>query len=212
MQAPPYQIKAGGAMNSTISRIATALGALLILASCGGTAPVGDPPLAGARIGGPFALTDQDGKTVRDTDFAGKYRLVYFGYTFCPDVCPVDVAKMGAVMKALDKSDPALAAKLVPIFISVDTRRDTPAVLKSFIRNFDPRIIGLTGTPEAIGAVAKAYAVPFTIHDPVAAGTGYLVDHGTITYLMGPKGEPIAALSHDMTPEDMIVDIKKWVK
>jgi len=203
-------------MNSKFSRIATALTAallpMLLLASCGGTTTPSEPPLQGARIGGPFTLTDQDGKTVRDSDFAGKYRLVYFGYTFCPDVCPMDVAKMGAVMKALDQSDPALAAKIVPIFISVDSKRDTPAVLKRFVGNFDSRIIGLTGSPEAIAAVAKAYAVPFEIHDPVAAGTGYLVDHGTITYLMGPKGEPIAPLSHDMTPEQMTADIKKWVK
>ena len=199
-------------MNSKIPRFWAALAAISLLASCGAPPGPSEPPLQGARIGGPFTLTDQDGKTVRDTDFAGKYRLVYFGYTFCPDVCPMDVAKMGATMKALDKSDPALAAKIVPIFISVDTKRDSPAVLKSFVGNFDPRIIGLTGSPEAIAAVAKAYGVPFKIHDPVAAETGYLVDHGTLTYLMGPKGEPIALLSHEMTPEQMTAEIKKWVK
>ena len=212
LQAQLYQIKAGIAMNSTFPRIATALAAALILSSCGGTAQPSEPPLAGARIGGPFALTDQNGKTVRDTDFAGKYRLVYFGYTFCPDVCPNDMLKVTAVMRGLDKSDPAIAAKLVPIFITVDPARDTPKELKQFASNFDSRLVALTGSPEAIAAVARAYAVPFAAQKPVTPGGGYLVDHGTITYLMGPKGEPIAPLSHEMTPETMTAEIKKWVR
>lgn len=212
LQAAAYQIKAGGAMNSNLSRIATALAAALILSSCGGASQPGEPPLAGARVGGPFALTDQNGKTVRDVDFAGKYRLVYFGYTFCPDVCPNDMLKVTSVMRGLDKSDPAIAAKLVPIFITVDPARDTPKELKQFASNFDSRLVALTGTPDAIAAVAKAYAVPFSAQEPKSPGAGYLVDHGTITYLMGPKGEPIAPLSHDMTPEAMTAEIKKWVK
>jgi protein SCO1/2 len=212
LQARLYQIKAGVAMNRKISRFAAALAAVLTLSSCGAGEPAAEPPLTGARIGGPFALTNQDGKTVRDTDFAGKYRMVYFGYTYCPDVCPMDVQRMAVVMRGLDKTDPELAAKIVPIFISVDTARDTPAVLKQFVAAFDPRIVALTGTPDAIAAAAKAYAVPFTIHKPVAEGTGYLVDHGSITYLMGPNGEPLSPLSHDMTAEAATAEIKKWVK
>ena len=212
LQATPYQIKAGGAMNSKMYRIATALAAALALSACGGAAQPAEPPLAGAPIGGPFALTDQNGKTVRDTDFAGKYRLVYFGYTFCPDVCPNDMMKVAAVMRGFDKSNPALAAKLVPIFITVDPARDTPKELKQFASAFDSRIVALTGSPEAIAAVAKAYAVPFQAQKPVNPGAGYLVDHGTITFLMGPKGEPIAPLSHEMTPEAMTAEIEKWVK
>jgi protein SCO1/2 len=149
---------------------------------------------------------------VRDSDFAGKYRLVYFGYTFCPDICPNDVMKMAAVMRGFDKSNPALAAKLVPIFISVDPARDTPAVLKQFASAFDRRIVALTGSPDAIAAVAKAYAVPFAAQKPVKPGMGYLVDHGTLTYLMGPNGEPLAPLSHEMTPQAMAAEIEKWVK
>ncbi|MCW3846815.1 SCO family protein [Sphingomonas sp. LB-2] len=203
-------------MNSKNFRIATALVPMmlgaLVLTSCGRAAPRGDPPLAGARIGGPFALTDQNGKTVRDSDFAGKYRLVYFGYTFCPDVCPTDMAKVSAVMRALDKSDPAIAVRLVPIFITVDPARDTPAALKAFAGNFDRRLVALTGSPDAIAATAKAYAVPFQVQKPDNDSGAYLVDHGTVTYLMGPKGEPIAALTHDMKPEEMIAEIKKWVR
>lgn len=199
-------------MNSKFPRIATALAAALILSSCGGAGPSTEPPLQGARIGGAFTLADQNGKTVRDSDFAGKYRLVYFGYTFCPDICPTDMLKVTAVMRGFDKSDPALVAKLVPIFITVDPARDTPKALKEFVGNFDSRIVALTGSPEAIAATAKAYAVPFEVQKPDNASGSYLVDHGTITYLMGPKGEPIAALTHDMTPEQMTAEIKKWVK
>lgn len=200
-------------MNSNIPPIATALALALTLSSCGGTASAPqEPPLAGARIGGPFTLTDQNGKTVRDSDFKGKYRLVYFGYTFCPDICPTDVQRMAVVLKGLDKSDPEIAAKIVPIFISVDPARDTPAVLKEFASAFDSRIVALTGSPEAVKAAAKAYAVPFSLNEPATPGGGYLVDHGTITYLMGPNGEPIAPLSHDMSAEAVTADIKKWVK
>ena len=123
---------------------ALALALALPLGGCGGSATSSEPPLAGARIGGPFALTDQDGKTVRDTDFAGRYRIVYFGYTYCPDVCPTDMAKIGQAMHQLDKQAPRTAAKVVPIFITVDPERDTPAAIKQFVANFHPRIVGLT--------------------------------------------------------------------
>lgn len=198
-------------MNSTQIRFA-GLALAALLAGCGGpaTAPA-EPPLAGARIGGPFTLTGTDGKPVRDSDFAGKYRLVYFGYTYCPDVCPTDMQKIGAAMRMLDKSDPALAAKIVPIFVSVDPERDTPAVVREFVSAFDKRIVGLTGSPEAVAAVARAYAVPVMKQEP-GPGGGYLVDHGTVTYLMGPKGEPIAPLSHDMSADAMAAELRKWVK
>jgi protein SCO1/2 len=185
--------------------------AALLLVGCGTGAAPADPPLAGARIGGPFALTNQDGRTVRDTDFAGKYRLVYFGYTFCPDVCPVDVQKLGALMRDLDKTDPALSARIVPIFITVDPERDTPAAIKQFVTAFHPRIVGLTGTPQAIAAVAKAYGVSYG-KEPPGPGGGYLVNHMTLTYLMGPKGEPIAYLSRDMTVAQMADEVRKWTK
>jgi protein SCO1/2 len=196
-------------MNSIRTAFATLSAAALLLAGCSpAEAP---PPLAGARIGGPFTLTDQNGRTVRDTDFAGKYRLVYFGYTYCPDVCPTDLQKVGQALRTLDKSDPALAAKLVPIFITVDPERDKPEVIKQFVANFHPRMIGLTGSPEAIAATAKAYGIQYS-KQPPAAGGGYLVDHVAITYLMGPKGEPIAFFSRDMTPDAIVAELKRWVR
>ena len=137
-------------MNETLRSPLSLLLALLLalVAAC---SPAGDqpPPLQGATMGGPFALTDQNGKTVRDTDFAGRYRLIYFGYTFCPDVCPVDLQSIGQALRAFEKAHPALAARVQPIFITVDPERDTPAVLKPYVAAFHPRLIGLTGTPKA---------------------------------------------------------------
>jgi len=151
--------------------------------------------LAGASLGGPFALVDQNGQTVRDTDFAGRYRLVYFGYAFCPDVCPTDLALLGRGLKAFEASDAARAARVAPIFITIDPQRDTPAVLKPFVAAFHPRLVGLTGTPEQIAAVAKAhgvYARRMDTGDP----ENYLMDHSAMVYLYGPDGKPIAFLPH----------------
>jgi protein SCO1/2 len=180
------------------------------LAGCGAAKPE-EPPLAGARIGGPFALTDQDGKTVRDVDFAGRYRIVYFGYTYCPDVCPTDMAKIGQAMTLLDKQAPRVAQKVVPIFITIDPERDTPAVIKQFVGNFHPRIIGLTGSPQAIAAVAKNYAVYFK-KQPPGPGGGYMVDHVAIAYLMGPDGAPIASLPIDKDGPAIAEQVKHWVR
>lgn len=196
-------------MNSISKRIATALAAALLLAGCGG--PAEEPPLAGARIGGAFALTGTDGRTVRDGDFAGKYRIVYFGYTYCPDVCPTDMQRIARLMRALDRQYPAVAAKIVPIFITVDPERDTPAVVKAFVSSFDPRIVGLTGSPAAIAAAARSYAISYR-RQPPGPGGGYLVDHAAVTYLMGPQGEPLSFLSRDMSEEAMLAQVRKWVK
>ena len=138
-----------------------ALFAALAATACSPEAPPQRPPLEGARIGGPFALTDQDGKAVTDASFAGKYRIVYFGYTFCPDVCPLDAQNIGAALKLLEKTDPTLARNIVPIVITVDPARDTPAVMKQFVSAFHPRMVGLTGSPEEIARVAKEYGVYF---------------------------------------------------
>lgn len=106
-----------------------------------------------AQVGGAFTLTDQLGQTVRDSDFRGKLMLVFFGYTHCPDVCPLTVAALSQALKLLgDRAD-----KVVPVFITVDPRRDSPRVIKAYLANFDQRIVGLTGTPEQIKPVAAAY-------------------------------------------------------
>jgi protein SCO1/2 len=177
------------------------------------------PPLAGAKIGGPFTLTDQDGKTVRDTDFAGKYRLVYFGYSYCPDICPVDLQKLMRGLAAFEKSDPARGAKIAPMFITIDPERDTPAALKPFVSRYHPRLIGLTGTPEQIAAVAKAYVVIYN-KVPGSAPDRYLMAHSQLAFLMDPAGKPLALLPLDDpstdadegAPDKVAADLAKWVK
>jgi len=184
------------------------------LSACSPAAKQADtqpPPLAGAKIGGPFALTDQDGKAVTERDFAGRYRIMYFGYTFCPDVCPTDMQVVGAAMRLLDSSDPALAKRVVPIFVTIDPARDTPAVLKQFVSAFYPRMVGLTGSPDAIDKVAKEYAVFYQKGDTTATG-GYLMQHSNQAYLMDPDGKPLALLPTDQGPKAVAAEIERWAK
>lgn len=188
-------------------RLGPSLAALAALAACG--APAAPPPLEGASIGGPFALTGEDGQPVRDSDFAGDYRLIYFGYTSCPDVCPLDVQNIGAGMRLLERDDPALAARVQPIFISVDPARDTPEVLRGFTDAFHPRLLGLTGSPRQIAQVAREYGVSFTAHDEQGE-ENYLVDHTRVAYLFGPAGEPIALIPQDESPEAVAAEIERW--
>lgn len=187
---------------------------MLALAACGSNQPQAEapakPPLAGASIGGPFTLVNQDGKTVSDRDFAGRYRLIYFGYTYCPDVCPTDLRKLMQGYELLEKQDPALAAKLQPIFVSVDPARDTPQVLKTYVAAFDPHLIGLTGTEAQIADVAKRYGIFYQkVGKPGAKD--YLVSHSTQAYLFGPKGEPIALIPQDETPDKIAAELKRWM-
>jgi protein SCO1/2 len=208
-----YQIMAGNAMNE-ISRVrlaplAALIFALLPIACSPGAAPQ-RPPLEGAKIGGPFTLTDQNGRTVTDAAFAGKYRIVYFGYTFCPDVCPVDMQTIGAALRTLETKDAAKAAKVVPIFITVDPARDTPPVLKQFVGAFHPRMVGLTGSPAAIAAVAKAYGAYYQKGEP-SPGGGYLMQHSRVAYLMDPAGKPLALLPADKTPDAVVAELERWM-
>lgn len=192
---------------------AAALSALLALAACSGgdTASGEAPPLAGAAMGGAFELTSETGETVRDTDFAGQYRLVYFGYTFCPDVCPVDMQKLGQGMRTLEASAPEVAARIQPIFISVDPRRDTPEVLREFTDHFHPRLLGLTGPQEAIDDVTRRYGVFYELGEDDGSGN-YLVDHSNNTVLYGPEGQPIAIIALDGTPEQIAAELRRWVR
>jgi protein SCO1 len=198
-------------MNETRSfRLLLAMLLALLLAACGG--PGGEaPPLQGAAIGGPFTLTDQDGRRVSSSDFDGKYRLVYFGFTYCPDVCPVDMQLIGQAMRQLEASDPGLAAKVQPIFITVDPERDTPPVVKAFVSAFHPRIVGLTGSPEEIAAVAKAHGIYYARQGEPDA-ENYLVDHARMILLFGPKGEPIAIVPHEQGVAGIVEELKRWVK
>lgn len=181
----------------------------LLLAAC--TEPASPPPLAGAKIGGPFSLTDQNGATVTDRSFPGQYRIMYFGYTFCPDVCPTDVANLARGVKAFAKADPARAARVKLIFISVDPARDTTAVLRSFTAAFDPNMVGLSGSLKVTQDVAKAYGVAFSVA-PGQKADAYLVDHSRVAYLMDPDNKPLALVPQDGRPFEIAAEIGKWVK
>ena len=162
---------------------------------------------AGVTVGGPFALLDGDGKAVSEKDFRGKYMLVYFGYTFCPDVCPTT---LNAVSDALDKIG-AKADKVRPLFITVDPKRDTPAVVKQFAAAFGPRMTGLTGSAAQIAAVAKAYRVFYAEHRSGAGPDDYTMDHSSVLYLMGPDGRFIAPIRAELAPDAMAASLAKLV-
>jgi protein SCO1 len=147
-------------------------------------------------IGGPFTLTDQHGKTVTDKTFRGQYLLVYFGYGYCPDVCPTELANIAAAMDDLGTK----ASKVTPLFITVDPERDTPEFLADYVANFHPRMVGLTGTPEQIKSVAKAYKVYYA----KAKRPGqkeYLMDHTSFVYLMGPDGRFLSLFRGQTDPK-----------
>ena len=213
-------------MNKALCSIILPLTALLAAcnmgpggnASSGGESAPGD--LTGARIGAPFTLTDQAGKKVRWDDFKGKYRLIYFGYSYCPDVCPLDLQRIMQGFGQFEKAQPALAAKVQPIFISVDPERDTPAVLKTYVAAFHPRLIGLTGTPDEIAKVAKDFVVIYG-KEEAKGSSGYLVSHSRTPYLFGPDGQPVALVPVDDpgtadkqegTPDEVRAFLEKWVK
>lgn len=186
------------------------LAAALLMAGCQSNAPsAAEAPLAGAAIGGPFELVDKDGKTVRWSDFDGKYRMVYFGYSYCPDVCPLDVARMMQGFAAFQKAEPAMAAQVQPIFISIDPERDTPAVVGEFADAFSDDLLGLTGTPEQVKVAADAFKVYYRRGEN-AGGGSYLMDHSRAAYLMGRDGAPIALLPVDDTPAAITAELEKW--
>jgi protein SCO1/2 len=159
------------------------------------------------KLGGPFALTDQNGATRTAQDFHGKYMLVFFGYTYCPDVCPTTLA---VIKSALDMMG-SRADRIVPLFITVDPKRDTPEKLKAYLSSFGPRFVGLTGEDKAIASVAKEYRVYYKIR-PSENGGDYAVDHSGVVYLMDPGGAFIANYSLETSPEEMAQDLLKRLR
>jgi protein SCO1/2 len=155
------------------------------------------------QLGGPFSLTDQDGKQRTDADYRGKYMLVFFGYTYCPDVCPTTLAVMSAALQMMGQR----ADRIVPIFISVDPKRDTPELLKSYLSAFGPRWVGLTGTDEEIAKVTKEYRVYYRINP--GNGADYTVDHSGVVYLMKPDGSYLANYSLANSPDTMAADLTR---
>lgn len=190
------------------------------LAACGdpGAANIAEePPLAGAALGGDFTLTDQDGEKVSFSDFKGQYRILYFGYSFCPDVCPVDLQQLMMGLNLFAKEHPERAANIQPIFVTLDPARDTPEALKEYVTAFHPRLIGLTGSEEEIAGAAAKYLIIYRKEEPNSEG-GYLVSHTNQPYLIGPDGEPLAILPVDargdvaQAAQDIAAEIDRWSK
>lgn len=189
---------------------ALCLALAVVLAGCGGSTPAAEAPLAGAQIGGPFELVDSHGKAVHWDDFDGKYRVVYFGYAYCPDVCPLDVQRMMKGFAQFKEAEPELAAQVQPIFITIDPARDTPKVVGEFTAAFSKDLKGLTGTAEQVDKAAKAFAVYYSKGE-MGAGGGYMMDHSRAAYLMGRKGEPIALLPVETGADEVAAELEKWV-
>ena len=160
-----------------------------------------------ALIGGPFTLTDHTGKRVTEKDFAGKFLLVFFGYTFCPDVCPAELQVISAALDALGEK----RKKVTPLFITIDPERDTVEQMNSYVSNFHEQLIGLTGSAEEIKAAAKAYRVYYHKVSDDASSTDYVMDHSSIVYLMSPKGEYLAHFSYGTGVDKMAKGIAKFL-
>ncbi|MBR0681373.1 SCO family protein [Roseomonas eburnea] len=176
-----------------LRRIATITGMEMPAPSAGGI------QLAqGVALGGPFTLVDHTGRTVTERDFAGRVLLVYFGYTYCPDVCPTE---LGTVAAALDAMGPA-GERVTPVFVTIDPERDTQAGMADYVSRFHPRMIGLTGTAEQIAQAARAYRVFYAKVQPRDT-TEYLMDHSSFIYLVGPDGRVRSLFRPETTPEAM---------
>ena len=157
-------------------------------------------------IGGPFILTNHRGETVTDASYRGRFMLVYFGYTFCPDVCPTELANMATALEHLGKR----ADRIQPLFITVDPARDTARMLAGYVSHFHPQMQGLTGTPAQIKQVAKAYRV-FFARAGAAQSANYLMDHSSFVYLMAPDGRYLTMFRRATDPREMAVTIGRLI-
>jgi cytochrome oxidase Cu insertion factor (SCO1/SenC/PrrC family) len=163
---------------------------LLIAAGLGAYTLVGNPErqvksTGEAQIGGAFTMVNHKGEMVTEKSFEGRYMLVFFGFTFCPDICPTTLQVVGSALDQLG----AKGEKITPVLVSVDPARDTPEALKNYVENFHPRLVGLTGTPEQLAVTAKAFKVFYQKVDNPTRPQDYLMDHSSILYLMGPDGK-----------------------
>lgn len=177
------------------------LGLLIVFWAMGGVSKVAQP----ASIGGPFQLTDQNGKAVTDKNLKGKPTLIFFGYTHCPDVCPTSLFEISEVLRALGKD----ADKVNAVFISVDPERDTPAAMKDYLSSFDPHLEGLSGDPAETAKVITSYRV-YAKKVPTKDGD-YTMDHTALIYLMDRYGRFVSPFNLKRTPEEAAVDLKRYL-
>ncbi|KIJ07229.1 hypothetical protein PAXINDRAFT_19573 [Paxillus involutus ATCC 200175] len=162
-----------------------------------------------AHVGGPFTLTTHDGKPFSDKDMLGKWNFVYFGFTNCPDICPAELDKVGAVMTSLESEYGEI---FQPMFISVDPARDTTSQMKTYLADFHPRIIGLRGDYGSTKFICKAYRVYFSTPPDADSNGDYLVDHSIYVYFMDPDGKFVEAFGQSSTPEEVVKRVKKEVE
>jgi protein SCO1/2 len=160
-----------------------------------------------ALIGGPFVLVGKDGNTVTDKDFRGRYMLVFFGFTRCPDICPAELQVMSAALEELGSD----ADKVVPIFITLDPEHDTAEAVTAYVQNFGPKFVGLTGTPEAINQAAKAYRVIYQKFQDEGMGDTYSIDHSALVYFMGPDGAFLTHIPYGTPPKKMAETLRRYL-
>lgn len=161
-----------------------------------------------ALIGGAYTLVDGKGATVTNKDFAGKYTLVYFGFTHCPDICPTGLLLIENAINQLGRA----GDRIVPLFISLDPERDTPKVVGNYVQHFGKRFVGLTGTPEQIKHVAEQYKVYYRKVEDKDAANGYMVDHSAYMYLMGPDGKYLTHFPHHISESALKDGLAKFVR
>lgn len=183
---------------------------VVLVAAIAGGAKAEVDPLAN-RFGGPFTLQSSDKTQISDTDFRGRFMLVYFGYTHCPDICPTELSVMTEALDALGSD----ADSIQPIFVTVDPQRDTEELLAEYRKSFHSRFVMLTGDEKAIAAAAKAYKVhrrKFLWRADAAPADDYGVDHGSIVYLMGRDGAFVTLFPHGTSAQKMTDVLRKYVK
>ncbi len=192
--------------------------AVTVLAGVGAYVLVQKPPadafascregqVAGGDIGGPFELISAAGETVTDVEVIDEPSLLYFGYTFCPDVCPLDVARNAVAVDIL--AEAGVAAQ--PVFISVDPGRDTPEVVGNFAANMHPKMVGLTGSPEQVRAASQTYRTYYQVNGDPETDPYYLVDHTTLTYLVLPEHGFVDFFRRDIAPQDLAETVSCFV-
>ena len=163
-----------------------------------------------ALIGGPFALTDHRGERRTDADFKGRYMMIFFGYTYSPDICPTTLTTVTQGLDILAETEGAKAAAVTPVFVSVDPERDTTQALADYVSHFHPSMVAMTGTPEEVAVAAKAYRA-FYKKVEVDDASDYLVDHSPIIYLMGPDGRYLTHFNHLTTAEEIAAGLSMQV-
>ncbi|MCG8361683.1 MAG: SCO family protein [Kiloniellales bacterium] len=208
-------------MTTTRSLLIFGLGLLVLALGAGawfltgsgprGVATSGSVVTSGqAKVGGPFALIDQHGESRSDADFRGRHMLIYFGFTFCPDICPTSLMAMTRALDQLEESAPALAERIVPIFITVDPERDTVEANRLYAEHFHPRLVALTGSEAQIASAAKAYRVYYRKAESSSA-SDYLVDHSSFVYLMDGDGNYVTHFAHNASAEEMAEKLVGYV-